>query len=141
MARRKSTTASAPKAKAPEPKAPEAQPAENTPDENDTTLVGRLVADPVLRHTRSGLPVTTIRIAVNDGDEPTFHSVVCWRRTAEVVCQYKKRGHRVQVVGRTQDHTWQAQDGTERHDQEVIAYRVQFLSGRSEAPVAEKEAA
>ncbi|MDQ1582451.1 MAG: single-strand DNA-binding protein [Microbacteriaceae bacterium] len=134
MARRKSTTASAPKAKAPEPK-----PAETKPAENDTTLVGRLVADPVLRHTRSGLPVSTIRIAVNDGEEPTFHNVVCWRRTAEVVCQYKKKGHRVEVVGRTQDHTWQAQDGTERHGQEVIAYRVQFLPGRSEAPVAEKE--
>ncbi|MDX6650394.1 MAG: Single-strand binding protein family [Solirubrobacteraceae bacterium] len=88
MARRKSTTASAPKAKAPEPKLAETKPAED-----DTTLVGRLVADPVLRHTRSGLPVATIRIAVNDGDKPTF------------------------------------------------PYRVEFLPGRSAAPVAEKELA
>ncbi len=98
--------------------------------------------DPVLRHTKSGLPVTTIRVAVNDGDEAD----VPQRRaagdgTAEVVCQYKKKGHRVEVVGRAQDHTWEAQDGTERHDQEVVAYRVQFLPGRSEAPVAEKELA
>jgi len=134
MSRKKSTTAPAPEAEA---SAPEST--ETTPYEPDTILVGRLCADPVLRHTKSALPVATIRIAVNDGPEPAFHNVVCWGRTAEVVCQYKRKGHLVQVQGRSKDHAWQARDGSERHDAEIAAYRVQFLSGRGSSPVAEEE--
>jgi single-stranded DNA-binding protein len=61
MARTKSTTATP---------APAAE-----PQQEQTTLVGRLTADPQLRRTKSDKAVSTIRIAVNDGAEPTFHSV------------------------------------------------------------------
>src|ERR1019366_10343697 len=107
--------------------APEAR-TTSTPDEQ-VTLVGRLCADPVLCHTKSGKSVTTIRIAVNAPDsEPTFHSVVVWNRTAEVVCQYLRKGRRVEVVGRAQERSYQAADGAERKLTEVSAFRVQFLS-------------
>ena len=77
MAHRKSTTTAAETEKA------------TTPAQQDqVTLVGRLCADPVLRHTKSGKPVTTIRVAVNPPEgEATFHSVVVWNRSAEVVCE------------------------------------------------------
>jgi single-strand DNA-binding protein len=95
------------------------------------TLVGRLVADPVLHHTRSGKPVTTIRIAVNAGSEPTFHSVVVWNRSAEVVCEYLRKGRRIEVIGRTQQRSYQAADGTDREITEIVAFRVIFLSSPS----------
>jgi|GEM_PF-6693443 len=135
MARSKSTTTAT---------APRATPAEDQAQENRVTLAGRLCADPVLRHTKSGKAVTTIRIAVNAPDsEPSFHSVVVWNRTAEVVCEYLRKGRAVEVVGRSQERSYEAADGTERTVAEVSAYRVQFLNRQktnSSSP-AEKEVA
>jgi single-strand DNA-binding protein len=137
MPRKKSTTAPAPK---PEAIAPEST--ETTEYEPDTILVGRLCADPVLRTTKtSGKPVSTIRVADNSGDVATFHDVVCWGRTAEVVCQYLKKGRLVEVQGRAQERTWTDKDGNERTTPEVSAYRVQFLSNQGSSPDAESNGA
>jgi single-strand DNA-binding protein len=125
MARTKSTTATP---------APAAE-----PQQEQTTLVGRLTADPVLRHTKSGKSVTTIRIAVNDGDEPSFHSVVVWNRTAEVVCQFLKKGRLVEVTGRQQERTYTAADGSERTVTEIVAWRVQFVSTQASSATSPKE--
>jgi single-strand DNA-binding protein len=106
----------------------------------EVTLVGRLVADPVLHHTKSGKPVSTIRIAVNAPDsEPTFHSVVVWNRTAEVVCEYLRKGRLVEVVGRSQQRSYQAADGTDRTVDEISAFRVAFLSGQGSTPAGEEQ--
>jgi single-strand DNA-binding protein len=126
MARRKSTTTAA-------------EATTQTP-QDEVSLVGRLVADPILRRTNSGKAVTTIRIAVNDPDcEPTFHSVVVWSRTAEVVCQYLRKGRRVEVVGRPQQRSYQAADGTNRTVDEITAFRVAFLTGHGSAPTHEED--
>ena len=133
MSRKKSTATPAPEV-IPTPETP----VEN-PSKDQVTLMGRLTADPVLRTTKSaGKAVSTIRLAVNDGPTSTFHNVVVWGRTAEVVCQYLKKGRSVQVDGRTQQRAWTGSDGSERTTTEVNAYRVQFLNARATAPVDEK---
>lgn len=43
-----------------------------------------------------------MRLAVNDGTEPTFHDVVVWGGTAEAVCAYMRKGRLVSVEGRIQ---------------------------------------
>jgi len=109
-------------------------------EEKQVTLIGRLCADPVLRRTNSGKAVTTIRIAVNPADgEPTFHSVVVWNRTAEVVCEFLSKGRAIEVTGREQRRSYQASDGTQRTVTEISAFRVQFLSRKemSGSPTAE----
>lgn len=107
---------------------------------NRATLICRLTRDPELRHTKSGRAVSMLRVAVNDGPEPTFHDVVVWGRTAEVVCQYMRKGRLVHVEGRIQPRTWTAKDGGKRRTVEVVANRVQFL-GRGSSPVADGEVA
>ena len=136
MARRKTTTTSATQAKAQTP-----VPAEVVSIE-PVTLTGRLTADPVLRKTTSGLSVSTIRIAVNppEGDA-TFHDVVTWKRTAEVVCQYLKKGRPVEVTGRPHERTWTDKDGNERVNTEINAFHVQFISRQAQAPTAERQVA
>ncbi len=114
--------------------------AKKAPEQEQITLVGRLCADPVLRHTKSGKPVSTIRIAVNEPDpDPAFHSVVVWNRTAEVVCEYMRKGRRVEVLGRPHEHEYAAADGTKCQVKEISAYRVTFLPRETEASVAQKE--
>lgn len=107
---------------------------------NRATLICRLTRDPELRHTKSGRAVSTLRVAVNDGPEPVFHDVVVWGRTAEVVCQYMRKGRLVHVEGRIQPRSWTAKDGSERRTVEIVANRVQFL-GRGSSPAKDREVA
>jgi len=128
MARRTSTKS------APAPEATDIAPVAAGPQDTvpqKVTLVGRLCADPVLRHTKSGKAVTTIRLAVNAPDtDPSFYSVVAWARTAEVICEYLRKGCSVEVNGRAQERSYKAADGTERQVSEIFASRVKFLSGQ-----------
>ena len=134
MSRTKSPATPAPEAIP----APEASP-ENTSDDQ-VTITGRLTADPVLRHTASGIAVTNLRIAVNHPDgETTFHSVVSWKRTAEVVSQYLKKGRLVEVIGRPQERSWTDKDGNERTSVEINAFRVQFVRSQPTTPLSETE--
>ena len=64
---------------------------------NVAVLMGRLVADPELRHTPNGIAVTTFRIAVDRSyakagteRQADFIDIVAWRATAEFVCKYFK---------------------------------------------------
>ena len=68
---------------------------------NRITMTGRLVADPELRRTQSGVSVTSFRIA-NDRDygkgeekETDFFDVVAWRSTAEFICKYFTKGRMI----------------------------------------------
>jgi single-strand DNA-binding protein len=128
MARRKSTTAPAEQQEA------SASEQATASQEADITLKGHLVNDPVLRKTNSGIPVTTIRIGVKRVDgETTYHSVVCWKRTAEVVAQFKRKGHEVEVTGRPVERTWTDKDGNDRTSVEISAYSVQFVRKAEQA--------
>ena len=111
-------------------------------DLNRVFLIGRLTHDPELRYTPNGSAVTDLRMAINrhfttkDGDrrEDTLYiDVVVWNRQAETCCQYLKKGRLVEVTGRSQERTFQAQDGSERRSVELVAYRVQFLASRAPA--------
>ncbi len=130
MARRKSTTTAAPEAQA---SAPEST--ETTQYPPDITLTGRLCADPVLRQTQNGKAITSLRVAVQETDPQQFIDIVCFGRTAEACCRYLKKGRLVHATGRRQETAWVGRDGNTRINDELVAFRVQFISG---APVAEK---
>lgn len=110
---------------------------------NRITLIGRLTSDPELRHTPGGNAVCTVRIAVNrdyDKDAADFIDIVTWRKSAEYIKQYGKKGRLVSVDGRLQIRNWQDKDGKKRTFPEVIADRVSFLD-KVEVPKAEVEPA
>ena len=123
MARKKSAATTAPEA------TPTPQAAPEPTDGEQVTLTGRLTADPILRRTKTGIAVTNFRIAVNHDDgTATFHSVVAWKRSAEVVAKFMKKGRLVEVSGHERTRTWTGEDGAQRTSVEINAYRVQFLS-------------
>ncbi len=95
---------------------------------NRVILVGRLVANPELRETGSGVHVTTVRIATNDREQAEFHDVVLWRQLADFAASYMTKGRLAYIEGRIQGRTWEAADGTQRRSVEVIADRFQALS-------------
>ena len=106
---------------------------------NRVILMGRLVSDPELKTTGTGISVTSFRIAVErsyvkSGEErkADFFDIVCWRNTAEFVCRYFGKGSLIAVEGQLQSRTYQAKDGSNRYVVEVVADNVSFTGERRE---------
>lgn len=107
---------------------------------NVVMLIGRLVADPELKYTPSGVAVCTFRIAVGrrgrseTGEQQTdFIDIVAWRQLAELVANYMGKGRLVGVQGRLQIRSWVQPDGQRRSKAEVVADQIQFLDKPKEA--------
>lgn len=100
---------------------------------NHIVLMGRLCADPELRRTNSGTPVTSFTLAVDrdfksqSGEkEADFVPVIAWRNTAEFVSKYFTKGRMAVVEGRLQMRNWTDKDGNKRTTAEVVAENVYF---------------
>jgi single-strand DNA-binding protein len=91
--------------------------------EASVSFAGNLTDDPELRHTEAGIARAMFRVAVSGrrDQEPSFFTVIVWRDQAEHAAQSLSRGSRVVVVGRLQQRTWTAEDGSTRSTVEVVA--------------------
>lgn len=105
---------------------------------NRVVLVGRLTKDPELRYTPNGVPVATFTLAVNrtftnqSGErEADFINCVIWRKPAENVANFLKKGSLAGVDGRLQTRSYEGQDGKRVYVTEVQAESVQFLEPRN----------
>jgi single-strand DNA-binding protein len=87
------------------------------------SFAGNLTDDPELRHTEGGIARSTLRVAVSGRreQEASFFTVVVWRDQAEHAAESLTRGSRVVVVGRLQQRSWTAEDGSARSLVEVVA--------------------
>ena len=91
--------------------------------EASVSFAGNLTDDPELRHTESGIARAIFRVAVSGrwDQEPSFFTVIVWRDQAEHAAQSLSRGSRLVVVGRLQQRSWTAEDGSARSTLEVVA--------------------
>ena len=101
---------------------------------NHIVIMGRLVRDPELRRTGSGVAVTSFTLAVdrdfgkneNGERETDFIDCVAWRQTGEFVSKYFTKGSMIVVSGRLQIRGWTDKDGNKRRTAEVVADNVYF---------------
>ena len=101
---------------------------------NHIVIMGRLVQDPVLRTTQSGVNVASFTVAVDrdfggrDGNErqTDFIDCVAWRQTGEFVSRYFQKGRMIVVSGRLQSRKWQDREGNNRTNWEISADNVYF---------------
>jgi|SRR5699024_3025102 len=105
---------------------------------NRVVLVGRLTKDPDLRYTQSGVAVANFTVAVNrpfsnqQGErEADFINCVVWRKAAENLANYMKKGNQIGVDGRIQTRTFETRDGRTAFVTEVVADSVQFLEPKN----------
>ena len=107
---------------------------------NHIVLMGRLVADPELRTTPSGVSVATFALACDrdfknkqTGERETdFVNIVVWRQTAEFVSRYFTKGRMAVVEGRLQTRKYTDKEGNKRTAVEVVADNVYFGDSRRE---------
>lgn len=101
---------------------------------NHITIMGRMVRDPELRRTGSGVAVTSFTIAVDrdynpkDGGEKETDFIDCnaWRGTAEFIGRNFTKGQMIIVSGRLQIRNWTDKEGNKRRSAEVVADSVYF---------------
>lgn len=100
---------------------------------NHITIMGRLVRDPELRRTGSGVAVASFTVAVDrdykaEGQdrETDFIDCVAWRGTGEFVNKYFRRGSMIVVDGRLQIRSWTDKEGNKRRTAEILADNIYF---------------
>ena len=105
---------------------------------NIVTLIGRLTADPELKHTQSGIAMTRFRIAVDrpfakqaDERQADFIDIVAWRQQAEFIAKYFSKGNRIALTGSIRTGSYTAQDGSKRYTTEVFVDKVEFCESKN----------
>lgn len=103
---------------------------------NVVILTGRLTADPELKTTQSGIPVTNFSIAVDrkgkssDEKHTDFINIVAWRQTAEFITKYFSKGSMIGIEGYIQTRKYQDKDGNNRTAFEIVTNNVQFIESK-----------
>ena len=104
---------------------------------NKAILMGRLTADPELRHTQRNIPVTSFTLAVDrtfgQDKQTDFLDIVAWRNTAEFVSKWFRKGMLVAVSGRIQTRTWEDKQGNKRKSVEVVADEAFFAESKKDS--------
>ena len=100
---------------------------------NQTVLTGRITRDLELKYTGTGTAVLSFSIAVErpfknaQGERETdFIDIVAWRKTAENIAQYFKKGDGIGVVGRIQTRNYENNEGRKVYVTEVVAENFDF---------------
>lgn len=107
---------------------------------NHIVIMGRMVSDPELRRTGTGVAVTSFTVAVDrdfadkqSGEKETdFIECVAWRQTGEFVSKYFSKGRMAVVSGRLQIRSWTDKDGNKRKTAEIVADNVYFGDSKKE---------
>ena len=103
---------------------------------NRAQIIGNLTRDPELKQIPGGQTVASFSVATNyvwtdsagqKQEKVEFHNIVAWRKLAEIVGQYMKKGSKVFVEGRIQTRDWEGEDGVKRYRTEIVADNVIML--------------
>jgi len=107
---------------------------------NKVILIGNLGADPEIRYTQNSTAIANLSIATSESwkdkqtgeprEQTEWHRCVAYRRLAEIVGEYLKKGSKVYIEGRLQTRKWQTQEGQDRYTTEIVVNEMQMLDSR-----------
>ena len=118
---------------------------------NKAIIIGYVGKDPETRYMPNGDAVSNFSVATSekwtskDGEkheETEWHNCVAFRKLAEVISEWVKKGTLVCVEGRIKTEKWTDKEGADRYSTKVYADRLQMLGGKKaeepEAPRVKK---
>ncbi len=107
---------------------------------NKVMLIGNLGKDPELRYTTSGVAVATFTLATNESwrdqdgnmkERTEWHTIVTWKKLAEICGEWLKKGKKVFIEGRIQTRSYDDKNtGTKRYVTEIVAENMIMLDGK-----------
>lgn len=109
---------------------------------NKVILLGNVGKDPEIRSTPGGTMVANLTLATSDRfqdqqgnwqDRTEWHNLVAFKRTAEIIRDYVKKGSKLYVEGKIQTRSWDDKEtGAKRYKTEILVNDLSLLSGREE---------
>lgn len=106
---------------------------------NKVILIGRFGQDPEVKYTPSGVAVANFSIATSEQwtdkdtgekkEKTEWHSIVAWRKQAELMGEYFGKGSEIYIEGRLETRSWEPEDGIKRYKTEVIMTNFAFTGG------------
>jgi single-strand DNA-binding protein len=110
---------------------------------NKVILLGNVGKDPEVRATGGGTTVANFTLATSDRfqdpqgnwqERTEWHNLVAFKRTAEIVRDYVKKGSKLYIEGKIQTRSWDDKEtGAKRYRTEIIVNDLSLLSGRDES--------
>jgi len=112
---------------------------------NKVMLIGHVGAEPQVRYLDTGICVAQIRLATTEKgytlqngtqvpDRTEWHSVIFWRKQAEVVEKFVHKGDKLYVEGKIQSRDWADKQGISHKVYEIMADNLELLSSKAQAP-------
>lgn len=116
-------------------------------DLNKVMLIGRLTKNAEVRSIPSGDMVASFSLATGrqwtdkatgqKKSQAEFHNIVAWRKLADVVSQYCRKGSQIYIEGHLQTRSWDDPTGKKQYRTEIVADNIILLGGRVEAKATE----
>ena len=106
---------------------------------NKVILVGNLGNDPEVKYMPNGNAVANLSLATSESwkdqqgqvqERTEWHRLTAYRKLAEIMGEYLKKGSQIYVEGKLQTRKWQDQQGQDRYTTEIIVDQMQMLGGR-----------
>lgn len=107
---------------------------------NKVILIGHLGADPEPRYMPNGDQTVSVSLATSEQwkdrttgevkERTEWHRLVAFRRLAEIMGQYLRKGSKLYVEGRLRTRKWQDQGGQDRYTTEIVIDEMQMLDSR-----------
>jgi single-strand DNA-binding protein len=107
---------------------------------NKVILIGHLGKDPEVRYMPSGEAVANVTLATSENwkdkngekqEKTEWHNVVFYRRLAEIVGEYVKKGSQIYVEGKITTEKWQDKEGKDRYTTKIVANEMKMLGSKS----------
>jgi len=109
---------------------------------NKVILLGNVGKDPEIRSTSGGTMVANFTLATSDRfqdaqgnwqDRTEWHNLVAFKRTAEIVRDYVKKGSKLFIEGKLTTRSWDDKEsGQKRYKTEIVVFDLSLLSGRED---------
>lgn len=108
---------------------------------NKVILIGRCGKAPETRFMTNGEAVTNVSIATSETwkdksgekqEKTEWHNLVFYKRLAEIVGEYVKKGSEIYIEGKIQTRKWQDKEGKDRYTTEIVCYEMKMLGGKRE---------
>lgn len=96
---------------------------------NCINIIGRLTKDPELKFGQSGTAVARFTVAVArkmDKDKTDFFNCVAFKKTAEVISEYFKKGNQIGITGNVQINEYEV-NGEKRKSVDIFVENITFL--------------
>ena len=116
---------------------------------NKVIILGRLGNDPEMRYMPTGEAVANLSIATSESwtdkntgekrEKTEWHRVVAFRKLAEIIGQYCKKGDQIYIEGKLQTRKWSDKSGQDHYITEIIADQMQMLGGKEDRGQRERQ--